>query len=99
MRMMLRVTIPVEAGNQAVKDGSLAKTIQATMDRLKPEASYFQAQGGKRSAWFVFNMTDVSQIPVIAEPLFMGMNASLELVPVMNADDLKKGLTEAAKSF
>ena len=99
MRMMLKVTIPVEAGNKAIKDGTLPRTMQSTIDRLKPEAAYFLAEEGKRTALFFFNMQDASQIPVIAEPLFMGMHASLTMLPVMNADDLQKGLAEAAKNF
>jgi hypothetical protein len=99
MRMMLKATIPVEAGNKAIKDGSLPRTMQSVSERLKPEAAYFLAEDGKRTALFFFNMQDASQIPSIAEPLFMGMNASLTLVPVMNADDLQKGLAEAAKNF
>lgn len=99
MRMMLKVVVPVEAGNKAVKDGSLPRIMQETVERLKPEAAYFLAEDGKRTAIFFFDMQDVSQTPVIAEPLFMGMNAALTLVPVMNADDLKKGLAQAAKNF
>ena len=34
----------------------------------------------------------------IAEPFFMGMNASLKIAPVMNAEDLQKGLAEAARA-
>jgi len=99
MRMMLKVTVPVEAGNKAIKDGTLPKTLQATMQQLKPEAAYFFAENGVRTALYFFNLQDVSQIPVIAEPLFMGMNAALTMIPVMNAEDLQKGLTEAAKNF
>ena len=66
---------------------------------MKPEASYFFAEDGRRTALFFFNMQDVSQIPPIVEPLFMGMNASVTMLPVMNADDLQKGLVEAAKNF
>ena len=99
MRMMLKVSIPVEAGNKAVKDGTLPRVMQSTLERLKPEAAYFLAEDGKRTAIMFFNMEDVSTIPVIAEPLFMGMNAALTMVPVMNAEDLQKGLAEAAKNF
>ena len=99
MRMMLKVTIPVDAGNAAVKSGALAGAMQKTTDLLKPEAAYFLADDGKRTALFFFDMQDASQIPVIAEPLFMSMNASVTMVPVMNGEDLRKGLTAAAKNF
>ena len=42
-------------------------------------------------------MPDVSQIPPIVEPLFLGMNAEVRLLPVMNLEDLQKGLAEAMK--
>jgi len=97
MRMMLRVVMPVEAGNAAVKDGSLGRTFQALSEQLKAEAAYFFPDEGRRSALFVFDMQDASQLPTIAEPLFMRLNAAVSLFPVMNAADLQKGLTEAAK--
>jgi hypothetical protein len=97
MRMMLRVVMPVETGNAAVKDGSLAHTFQGLSEKLKCEAAYFFPYKGRRSALFVFDMQDASQLPSIAEPLFMGLNAAVSIFPVMNAADLQKGLTEAAK--
>ncbi|HKH28632.1 MAG TPA: hypothetical protein VKA61_09890 [Sphingomicrobium sp.] len=39
-----------------------------------------------------FDMRDASDIPAIAEPLFVGLHAEIELLPVMNIDDLQKGL-------
>ena len=50
MRMMLKIVIPTETGNQAIKDGSLHKIFEATMSKLKPEAAYFVAENGLRSA-------------------------------------------------
>ena len=41
MRVMARVSIPVEAGNKGIRDGSLPKVMQQTADRGKPEAAYF----------------------------------------------------------
>jgi hypothetical protein len=97
MRMMLRITIPVEAGNKGVQDGSLPRTIQTLIERIKPEASYFFPDNGLRSALFVFNMQEGAQIPASVEPLFLALNAGVTLTPVMNAEDLQKGLAEAGK--
>jgi hypothetical protein len=99
MRMMLKILIPTEAGNHSIKDGSLPKLLEATMTKLKPEAAYFVAQDGVRSAMIFFDMQDASDIPGIVEPLFMGFDAEVELLPVMNADDLKKGLDAAQQAM
>ena len=95
MRMMLKIIIPTDAGNQAIKDGSLPRVLETAMSTLKPEASYFLAEGGLRTAMIFFDMTDSADIPSIVEPLFMGIEAEIELLPVMNADDLRKGLKAA----
>lgn len=92
MRTLLKVAMPVEAGNKAIKDGSLPMTIQAITDAYKPEASYFFAENGKRTMLFVFDMKEAALMPELAEPLFQNLNAELSLYPVMNAADLKTGL-------
>ena len=99
MRTMLKVTIPVEAGNRAIKDGTLGKIIEATIAKLKPEASYFVADEGIRSAMFFFDMKDSSEIPVIAEPLFVKLDAKVEFYPAMNGADLQKGLAAAMQAM
>lgn len=40
----------------------------------------------------VLDMADPSQIPQIAEPLFLNVDAAVEFAPAMNAEDLKKAL-------
>ena len=92
MRMMLRWTVPVERGNETIKDGSLARTLESLLDELKPEAAYFWPENGERGEMMVFDMADPSQIPQIAEPLFLNVDAAVDFAPVMNADDLKKAL-------
>jgi hypothetical protein len=92
MRTMLRVTIPVEQGNKAIKDGSLAKAVQAFMEEHKPEAAYFLTQNGLRTGLFFFDLKDTTDIPRIAESMFHGLNAAIEMTPAMNAADLKAGL-------
>jgi hypothetical protein len=74
---------------------SLAKLFEKTIRKLNAEASYFVAQDGLRCALIFFDMKESSELPAIAEPLFAGVNAEIEVIPAMNADDLKKGLGAA----
>jgi hypothetical protein len=96
MRTMLKVQMSVEKGSQALQNGTLPKVMNGFMQEFKPEAAYFFPENGKRTCLMVFDMKDPSQIPLIVERFFMELNAEVTLTPVMNADDLKKGL-EAAK--
>ncbi len=96
MRMMLRWTVPVEKGNETIRNGSLATTLQTLLEELKPEAAYFWPENGERAGMMVFDMADTTQIPQIAEPLFMNLDAAVEFVPVMDADDLKTALEKVA---
>ncbi len=93
MRMMLKVRFPTEVGNRVINDGSFSRIMEETMSRLKPEAAYFVADKGCRCAMLFFDMQDASDIPAIAEPLFAGLHAEIEILPAMNADDLQKGLS------
>ena len=97
MRMMMKVSIPVEAGNRGVKEGILPKTVMGFVEQMKPEACYFTPEGGKRTAIFFFDLTDPTMIPTAAEPFFTNLNAAIEMSPVMNLDDMKVGIEKAMK--
>jgi hypothetical protein len=97
MRVMMKVSIPVETGNKGVREGLLAKTVQDFVERTKPEACYFGPEAGKRTAWFIFDLADVTQMPPAAEPFFMALNASVDLTPILNLEDLKVGIDKASK--
>ncbi len=103
MRMLLRVSIPVDAGNAAAKDGTLGSTIEQILADLKPEAAYFFADdSGHRSGSIVFDMKDTSEIPAVAEPWFLAFNAEVSLRPIMNPQDLAKAgpsIGKAAKQY
>jgi hypothetical protein len=99
MRMMLKIIIPTEAGNRTIRDGSLPKVLEATISKLNAEAAYFVAQDGLRNAMIFFDMRDSSDIPSIVEPLFIGLDAEVELLPVMNADDLRQGMKAAMEAM
>src|SRR5215813_3918170 len=103
MRMLLRVSIPVEAGNAAAKAGTLGSTVERILADLKPEAAYFFADdSGNRSGSIVFDMKDSSEIPGIAEPWFLAFNAKVSFRPVMSPKDLGKagpGIEKAVKAY
>ncbi len=103
MRMLLRVSIPVDTGNAAAKGGTLGTTVEQILADLKPEAAYFYADdNGNRAGSIIFDMKDTSQIPAIAEPWFLAFNATLSFRPVMNPGDLAKAgpsIGKAAKKY
>jgi hypothetical protein len=94
MRVMAIISMPVEPANQAIKNGTLPTLMQRTVERWKPEAMYFTTFDGHRTAYVVFDLADTSDIPPFAEPFFMELNADVQFAPVMNGDDLQKGLSQ-----
>jgi hypothetical protein len=91
MRILMKVSLPVESGNRAIADGSLPKTFKAILEEQKPEAAYFVAEGGKRTAFLVLDLKSTADIPGIAEPWFLAFNASIEATPAMTMQDLAAG--------
>ena len=96
MRVLIRVIFPSEAGTRAVKDPNFIKNIQAFIDNYKAEAAYFTPSNGDRSAIFILDMSSSDMMATIAEPFFE-MGARVEMQPIMNFEDLKKGLSAAMK--
>ncbi len=90
MRVLMKVQFGLEAGNAAIRDGSLSQKLQMILDEQKPEAAYFTEFDGKRTGILVVELADASQIPALAEPWFLGLDASVEFHPAMTPADLAK---------
>jgi hypothetical protein len=90
MRFMITCLIPVEEENELAKARSLDSAIHSIMEELVPEAAYFSDIEGGRVGYIVVNMKDTSQIAAIAEGLFLGLGAALQVHPVMTPEDLGK---------
>ncbi len=91
MRFLVKIELPVERANARAKEGALGKTIQSILEDQKPEAAYFAAFNGKRTAFLFLDLQEPSQLPAIAEPWFLAFNADFEATPAMNLEDLLKG--------
>ncbi len=102
MRCLLKVSIPVETGNEAAKNGTMARAIESILAEMRPESAYFAEDGGKRTGFIFFDLKETSQIPAIAEPWFLAFDAQVEFHPAMNLEDLKKaapGIERAVKNY
>lgn len=93
MRVMLKFTIPTtEETNTSVRDGSIGQTMETILGKLQPEAAYFGPIDGKRGGYIFFNMEEDSESVTKLEPFWLELGATIEVVPVMRADDLRAGL-------
>jgi len=91
MRMMLKVKIPPESGNRAVKDGTMAKAFETLNEKFKPEAAYFSMEDGMRCAYFFYEVEEEYQFLEIHEPLFAAMGALVYDAPALTWQDMAKG--------
>lgn len=93
MRWMIRFSIPGKYGNELVSSGKIGQNFQSLMEEFKPEAAYFYPENGQRSGFMIVNMTDSSDLAKIAESFWFGLHADISVTPVMNGEDLAKGLS------
>ena len=101
MRFLMRISFPVEAGNAAAKKDGF-KVVDTILGQQRPEAAYFVAIGGRRTCIMIIDIASAADIPRIAEPWFLALNASIEAMPAMVAGDLRDAvpaIEQAVKDF
>jgi hypothetical protein len=75
-----------------LQDPNFLKNLEGVLNQIKPEAVYFCSVEGERGIYMIVNLPSADMIAGIAEPLWMALNCKLDLTPVMELSDLKKGL-------
>ncbi len=94
--MQVKPSFPAEKGSEAYQSGAMQRTFQAAAEALKPEAMYFFPENCNRIAFLGLDMEGSWQLPAIVEPMFQALGASVLVTPVMNGDDLERGMKEAS---
>jgi hypothetical protein len=95
--MMMKISIPIEASNKAVKEGRVGPILETALAAMRPEAVYFYPGEGHRNMLLVIDVADTSDIPALGEPFFQGLDARISFTPVMNLQDFKAGMAKLAK--
>jgi hypothetical protein len=90
MRYVMKVRFPIERGNEALMDPQFGKKMNDLLTEIKAEAAYFTTINGQRGAYIIVNLNDASEMPAVAEPFFVWVNADVEWSPVMKPEDLAK---------
>ncbi len=88
MRMLMEVHFPIEPFNSAVRDGSIGEKIQNILAAIQPEAAYFTEKDGNRGCTLVVNVDKPSDVPGLAEPFFLTLEAAVEFRICMTPEDL-----------
>jgi len=90
MRYIMKMRMSIEKGNLALKDPQFGHKMSDLLAQIKAEAAYFTTLCGQRGAFIVVNINDASELPAIAEPFFLWLNADIDWYPVMKPEDLGK---------
>lgn len=102
MKYILRVKIPNAHGNELIKDPEFGTKMKRVLDEVKAETAYFTTIDGCRGGFIVVNMNDAADIPKIAEPFYLWLNADVDFLPVMTPQDLGRAepiFQEVARKF
>lgn len=99
MKFLMKVKFPNEIGNERLRDPQFGSKMQEVLKEVKAEATYFTTINGNRGCYAVVNMTDASQMPAIAEPFFVWLQAEIDFLPVMTIEDLGKAAPAIESAF
>ena len=93
MRVMIKFTFAADSGNDLIRSGKIGQIFERISQEIKPECAYFFPDNGNRAGLMVFDMERSSQVAEVAERFFLGLNAKVEMTPVMAPEDLQASLS------
>ena len=89
MRTIVTFAIPIEKGIELIRSGKIADVLQSIVEEHKPEAAYFYPNdSGERAGALVVDLEKGTDLPRIAEALFLGLNARVTMRPCFGLDDM-----------
>jgi hypothetical protein len=94
MRFLIKFSFPTESGNEMTASPDFGKKFQDLLKEIQAEAAYFCPVEGQRGGYVVASFNDASQIALVGERFWHGLNANVEIIPVMLPEDLAKAMPE-----
>ncbi|MEP1575865.1 hypothetical protein [Roseibium album] len=92
MRLMMTFKIPTEAGNKAGARHTIGAAIEKLIADTGAQDAYFYMKDGMRAGTIYFEETDQANLTRFNEPLMESLGAQIDIMPVLNLEDLKRGL-------
>ncbi|MEI6888538.1 MAG: hypothetical protein ACOYM0_02540 [Bacteroidales bacterium] len=90
MKYIMKIRMSIEKGNQALKDPEFGHKMSSLLSDIKAEAAYFTTICGQRGAYVIINLNDASEIPAVAEPFYLWLDADIDFLPAIRPEDLAK---------
>jgi hypothetical protein len=98
MHFLAKIAIPTESGNKFVSGKDFNQKMDTLMSELKPEAAYFCIENGMRTIFAVVNMDGGHEFAAKAEPFWLALNANIEFMPAMTAQEFSKAAPSIKQS-
>lgn len=102
MRFLVKVAIPTASGNALIRDPKFGQRLSGILGEIKPEATYFTVEDGQRTIYLVVDIAESSRIPAITEPLWLALEARVDVIPAMNEQEFAQAgpsIEQAARKY
>ena len=93
MRMLVSVDLDTDKGNELLRNGTMGDVIQSIMATVRPEVAYFHERNGGRAITLVVEADDNASMVPLLQPFWMELDARVQAVPCMTAEDLGAGMS------